>query len=152
VAVVGAVKFELTGDKELDAKLSKLPLTVQKKCLRPGLREGAKVILDEAKANAPKKTGALAKGLKVRAAKRSRKNRWLVTMRVITAAGFFKGSDFYSSFQEFGYRLGPRKLGNKRKQIPGKHFIEGAAKSKGDAAKGAALKRIAEDIEKEAAK
>lgn len=53
------------GLAELNKFLQQLPAKVEANVLRGGLRAGAKVVLPEAKANAPKDTGQLAAGLKI---------------------------------------------------------------------------------------
>jgi len=61
------------GDKELEAAFNALALGAQKKVFRPALRVGGKVILTSIKARVPRKTGNLAKSIKLRASRRSRK-------------------------------------------------------------------------------
>jgi HK97 gp10 family phage protein len=65
------VKFD--GDKELEAAFNALAFGAQKKVFRPALRAGGKVILAAIKARVPRLTGNLAKSLKLRSQKRSRK-------------------------------------------------------------------------------
>lgn len=148
---MSGLTFSLTGDAELDRKFRSLPLRVEKKVLREGLREGAKVVQEAAKRAAPRLTGLMKSAIRVRAAKRSRRNKNLVTIRVVLGQDFFKGETFYGAFQEFGWKAGPRKKGSARPQIEGKHFIEDAYKTAGAAAKAVAQKLIAEGIEREAA-
>ena len=66
----------VTGDKELDRKLSTLEPKVQKKVARKGMRKAGKVIQAAAKSNLASnqsvETGELSKGIRVRAMKRSR--------------------------------------------------------------------------------
>lgn len=145
------ITFQLTGDKELDRKFQELPAKVEKKVLREALRPAAKIILAQAKSNAPVLTGNTKESLKVRAAKRSRRTKNYVGIQVVTGKDFFQGQTFYAAFEEFGHRIGPRRLGDARKQFPGVHFIEHAYEQKADEAKALALKLIAEGIEREAA-
>src|SRR5438132_1009826 len=63
----------VTGAKELMAKLEKLDKVTAKRALRKGTRAGAKQIAATARTIAPRRTGALASTIKVRALKRSRK-------------------------------------------------------------------------------
>jgi HK97 gp10 family phage protein len=58
--IVGVIK----GGDELAALLGQLPVEVETKIMRQGLAAGANVIRDEARARAPKKTGALARSIK----------------------------------------------------------------------------------------
>ena len=61
------------GDKELEAAFNALAFGAQKKVFRPALRVGGKVLLAAIKARVPRKTGNLAKAIKLRASRRSRK-------------------------------------------------------------------------------
>ncbi|WP_417848372.1 HK97-gp10 family putative phage morphogenesis protein [Thalassoglobus sp.] len=63
----------LTGVKEIDKKLATLEQKLQKKVLRKAMRTGMKGIQSEIKARMPKDTGATAKGVKVRAAKKQKR-------------------------------------------------------------------------------
>lgn len=75
-----------------------------KNALRTGLRAGAKRILSAVKAYAPVDTGALEESLKVRAIKRSRKNKDSVGVTIGTRASdnLFVGETFYAGMQEWG--------------------------------------------------
>lgn len=141
------VRFTITGHKQLDRKFAALPPKLQKKILRPALRAAAKIVLDQAKANAPVQSGRLKKSLKVKAAKRSRKTKHEVAINVITATGWFTGEAFYAPFQEFGWMVGPRRLGNRRKKQPGSRFIRRAYEDKGPQAIARALQLIRSGIE-----
>lgn len=161
------VSFALTGDRQLDAAFVELPKRVQKKVLREGLRPAAKVVQGQAKSNIPKRSGRAAESLKVRAGKRSRANPDRVSVLVITAAGWFKGDQYYLAFGELGFKLGSRKaytfpaglrykLGKSRwlkQRIPvgGKHWIKGALDTRRAEATALAQQKIAEGIEREAA-
>jgi HK97 gp10 family phage protein len=149
-----ALEFTLTGDDKLDRAFQALPRIVQKKVLREGLRPAAKLVKAAAVAKAPKRTGALAGAIKVRAGKRSRKYPNSVRVQVAVGKEWFKGDEFYGAFEEFGWKSGRRvKKGraDHRKQIPGRHFIQGAYQDQGEAAKQVAQSKIVEGIEREAA-
>jgi len=116
----------ITGLKETIERLEKLDAAVQKKILRKALRAGAKLTLAAAKANAPFKSGDLKRSLKVRAG-RSKKG----TIRVIMGSGrkWFQGTrQFYGSFITLppGFRIGNRRLGNKRRLVPYNKYMENA--------------------------
>ena len=64
----------VTGDKELDKALEKLPLAMQKKPIRKGTRKVAHVVAAAAKMRAPVDTGDLEESIKVRAAKFARRS------------------------------------------------------------------------------
>lgn len=90
----------VTGDLELDAKLSTLEKKVQKKVAKKSMRKAAKeIILPEAKNRVPVDSGALEESLVVRSLKRSRSR---IGVEVRTKEGFFKGDEFYGGFIEFG--------------------------------------------------
>lgn len=92
----------VTGDKELDRRLRSLPPKVLKKLARRAVRPAAKEVLARAIDEVPVDTGDLEDSLKVRALKRSRKNKDKVGSRVVTGEGFFKGDQYYGGFVEFG--------------------------------------------------
>ena len=66
--------IELLGDKELIATLQSLPENMERKILGQAIKEAAKVVLAAAKSRAPRgATGNLARYLKIKALKRSRR-------------------------------------------------------------------------------
>ena len=145
MAVTGSIK--LIGGKELDRKLKALPRKVAKKILRQALRAGAKIILAQAKANAPVATGQLKKSLKVRAMKRTRKG--TVGFKVQTKAGDFKGDEFYGSFLEYGFRRGKRPgkgAEYTREIVPAQPFMRPAFDSKKDEAVAVISKELSAKI------
>lgn len=94
------VKFK--GGRELSAFLDSLPDKLAKGALRSAMRAGAKVILDEARAQVPVDQGALRDSLKV--STRAGKN------GVVTAT--VKTRMFYARFVEFGtaaHEIAPKK-------------------------------------------
>jgi HK97 gp10 family phage protein len=72
MATAKAVSIDFIGDKGLARALKRLPITLQKKIVRPALRKGFKVVFDASKAAAPVGEGRLKRKLKLRATKRSR--------------------------------------------------------------------------------
>ena len=95
------IQFSLAGDLETLQLLRELPQKLVKGALRKSLRESAKIIQRGAKFRAPQKSGLLAKTIKVRAFKRTRKA--VVGFTVGTAAGDYRGQTFYGGFQEYGW-------------------------------------------------
>lgn len=142
--------FQLTGHKHLDKVFQTLPVRVQKKVLRKPLRDAAKIIHAQAKANAPVRTGLLRSSLKVRAGKRSRRFKNEVRIVVVTEGGFFKGKAFYGGFVELGFRRGHRRLGKVRRKVPGQHFIKRAYDQTEQRARRVAISGIAAGIIQEA--
>lgn len=137
------IRLEVRGAKELKRQLDQLADVEIRKILRKAMRAGAKVILPAARANAPVgATGAIRKGIRVRAARRSRKYIGIV---IVLGKGFFLGDEFYGAFQELGWKTGKRKSSNRR-QIPGKHFLQRAAEQKGKAAGDVVIARLWQGI------
>lgn len=64
----------VTGVKEIDRRLKTLPLRVQKKIVRKGMRAGLKVMAAEVKQEVPVLTGLTRSAVKVRAVKRRKRN------------------------------------------------------------------------------
>ena len=133
----------LIGEEALRKKLDGLKKTDAKAALRKGTRAGCKVIQKRGQELAPKRTKRLARNIRVRALPRSKK--WVGTM---VRGTNYKGDEFYGAFQEFGWRHGPRKLGDKRKKIEGKHFMERAVKEVGPQAIDVARAETVAEIER----
>lgn len=85
--------------KALEAALKALEPKVEKKILKKGMRTGMKLIQQAAKEKAPVDTGLTKKGIKVRAAKRSRKG---IGIDVTIGEGDYKGETYYAAFLEYG--------------------------------------------------
>ena len=125
------VTVTIAGTRELAKLLKSLPENEVKKAIRKGTRAGSKVIARVAARRAPRKTGALARSIKVRAMKR-RRNR--VGTVVVAGNKTFTGDTFYGGFQEFGWHIGKRRTSNgtgSRRFREGEHFFERAARDKG---------------------
>lgn len=101
----------LTGDKALNRKLKKLAGKEAKAVIRKATRPALKPVLQEARAEAPKRTGNLRKNIKIRALPRSRK---FFGSRVTSGAGKSEnsGDAFYGAFLEYGTKRGiePRRF------------------------------------------
>lgn len=132
-----AATITLTGDKRLDRAFAQLERKTQKQLLRPIVRAAAKQIADSAKQYAPKDKGALVRGIKVRAAKRSRTTAHLVQNVVtilpsITDPDYTEGLDtFYPNAVELG-----------TEHAPAQPFLRPALASKGPPARDEALRKI----------
>lgn len=127
----------IAGLPELQANLASLPERVQRKVLGPALREGGQVILKRTRQNAPRLSGDLAKSYKLRAAKRSRKNK-SVTLQITTGKTLFSGKTFYGGFIEYGTA-----------KMRGRHFMAQAFTQVAGTANTVAVTRIKEGIERE---
>lgn len=90
--------FNVKGLAELNRVLNQLPVKVERKLLRGGLRAAAKVIEAEAKRRVPVRTGLLRDSIRVSTgAKRGGK-----VYAHIKAGGRKKGQAFYAHMVEFG--------------------------------------------------
>lgn len=120
--MAGAINITLSGDRQLLAKLDRLSKKDSRAVVRKAARKAAKPVMQQARANAPVKTGALKKSIKVRAIKRSRTR---IGVRISTTGleSVFQGKQFYGAFQEYGWKPGGRK---------GKIAYETAARVKKD--------------------
>ncbi len=92
--------FKITGAKELQRRLRKLPRVVQRKLMREALRAAAAPVLAEAQRLVPVDTGQLRSSLVIRAAKTKR--RGSIGVQVQTRDGAFKGDEYYGAFVELG--------------------------------------------------
>lgn len=85
-------KITLKGAEEVIEKLRSLRTKDMKAAVRKGSRAGSKLVQQQAKQNAPRRTGTMAQSMKVRALPRSRK--WTGSVVKTTA--------FYLGFVELG--------------------------------------------------
>jgi HK97 gp10 family phage protein len=67
------LEIGIEGLAELNAKLQTLSVKIERNVMRGALRAGQKVVLDEARASAPKDTGALAKSIRIRPGRKLKK-------------------------------------------------------------------------------
>lgn len=65
------LQYRVSGLRDLDEALKQFPAKLQRKYLARALRAGAKIIQQQAQANAPVKTGALRRNIVVRSAPRN---------------------------------------------------------------------------------
>ena len=85
---------QIKGLKELGEALQTLPVKLERNVMRSAMRAGMKIIMDEARANVPARTGALRDSFKIS----TRVTRGTVTAKV--SVGDRKA--FYGRFVEFG--------------------------------------------------
>jgi HK97 gp10 family phage protein len=155
--------IEVTGLKQLGETLRALDDKMIKKVVRKGLRAGAKVTLAAVRADAPKRTGTMARAFAVSGGRQ--KNKGTIGVQVAVGKKWFVGDQFYAGFQEFGWSVGKRtteivrhqertRKGKKslftdtRRRIPGKHFVEQAAERTAEAAVAAIVETIRAEIDK----
>ena len=98
--------FSFTGAKrdikKLDQLILALPKSLANKGARKATRAQAKIVLEDAKALVPIDTGELERSLKVKARKRSRRNKGTVGHAVTTGQQLFVDDQFYGAFVELG--------------------------------------------------
>lgn len=96
--------ISLLGDVELERKLQALPEKLERKVIRQAIRKGGQPILRDARANANKLTGAMARSIKLRAMKR-KKGRIGVRIQTGTRLELGIRADdpyYYPAIVEFG--------------------------------------------------
>lgn len=135
----------IKGSRAIERAFRELPRKIATKLVRRSLREGAKIVQAQAKADAPVDTGLLEKSIKVVSGRSRKKGVFL--MGVLIGSGNFKGETFYGAFQEFGWKTGKRGSVHRRK-IPGKRFLKRAMRGMRDEAQRVILETIADGIDR----
>lgn len=121
MAFRGTLKL-LNGDA-LAKQLKNLDLQVQKTILREALQAGAKPIFARTIQDAPVKTGAIRRSIRVKT--RMRKHKPIVLIQ--TASGNFRGDTFYAPFGELGTKERVQKrTGRKLGKMIQKNWMRGA--------------------------
>lgn len=138
------MKVEIEGLKECLASLKDLEPRLQKSIVRKALRAGANVIRKAAQSDAPVQSGLLRKSIKVKAGKRSKHS---ISINVGVGAKWFTGPAFYGAFVAFGHKVGSRKLGDSRAQVPANDFMSSAYNSSKDAAMSAVISTVENGID-----
>lgn len=126
-----SVSFEVKGLQEVNRALYRYSQQLGDKVVLKALREGAKVMQKQARANAPKRTGKLRRNIFIKNSKIYSKRRSKDVLGVymsISQKG--KASNrrnaFYGRFIEHGFTSGH----GKGRRIPGKQFIGRAYRQK----------------------
>ncbi len=135
----------ITGQRKLDRKLRRLDRKVQRKFQRRALRAAAKIVHADAKARAPKRSGIMARQLKVRTG-RTRRGQASVLVRT----GTRKEMGNIPNTPKGGYYPAHVELGTKKR--PAKPFLRPALAAKRDEAIMAYRQSLWNDIRSEAAK
>lgn len=115
------LSVEIVGLKELDRALQELAWPAARRALRKGMRQGANVVRDEARAKAPVRTGNLKRKIRTRERSEEAGN-----MRFAVEV---PRSAFYGRFIEEGWMP---EYGNSR--VPARPFLRPAAENKTEAA------------------
>lgn len=111
---------EVKGLKETSDKLKALANKVEKSIVRKGLRQGGKILLNSARSLAPVQSGRLKRNIKIR---NGRSQKDSISLSVGVSSKDFQGETYYASFVLYGHRIGSRKLGDSRKEIPPNDFL-----------------------------
>lgn len=101
------LKMVYTGSKSLDRLLNALGSDRARELSRDAMRPAVELIAEEARRSAPRRTGALAGSIVVRAMPKRTNGR--IGFTVQQRAGAFKGQQYYGSFLELGYMSGRRR-------------------------------------------
>ncbi len=104
-----AFEIRLEGFHELSQAFNKLPVTLQKKALKPALKVGAKIIQADAKRLSKRKSGDNKRFIKIKSMKRSRvKIGWNIVTGTREQLGIDKDDPFYYPMVlEYGSRKQP---------------------------------------------
>lgn len=136
----------ITGIEQAGAALKELDAKVQKTIVRRGVRVGCKIWLEAARGEAPVQSGKTKKNIKIRNGKAGQGK---FALNVGVNAKDFAGPTFYSSFVLFGHKVGSRRLGDKRKEVPANNFLKRAFEEKKEAVMNAATESIAAQIQEQ---
>lgn len=135
--------IHVRGLAELNRELAAFPTKIKKKAVRRAIAAGAKIVQKDAKASAPRRTGATRRAIATKSTpSRSRPDRVRSSVFIRTSGNRTKAArarnedPFYWYFQEFGYRAtgrGAKTSGLSRadfrargRKIPGKRFMQRA--------------------------
>ncbi len=106
--------IKLTGTKEIARRLKKMDADMRKKHVDPSLRKGAKVVVDEVKAQAPVVTGRLQASIIARKDRKgSTRGSTMYKIGVMKRAWYFR-------LVEYG--AGPHEITSKKKIMSAKSF------------------------------
>lgn len=122
------VTVSLTGLKEAQRALYAYSRQLGDRVVLASLRQGANLVLRQARANAPVRTGLMKRALVVKRSKIYNGRRMENILGLYLSLR--KGPAYYGKFQESGWRAGSKNT----RQIPGKRFVQRAFQSQQDAA------------------
>jgi HK97 gp10 family phage protein len=122
------LNLQLMGDDALIRRFNALPEKMQGKVFRPAVRVATKLVMQDAKKNAPKRTGALRRGLFIKPFKRKRRGGNIGLMILTPTRDKLNiKSDakwYYPSLAELGHKK--RKSGGR---VEGRPFLRNAIKN-----------------------
>lgn len=128
--------FKIDGVNEIQRAFRELEPKLAKKVIRQAIRKGLKPVLAAARRNAPSKSGALRKLIKIKAAAKRRRG---VISLTVNIAGNRQGKAFYGAFNEYG-----------TSRIKARHFMAAAFEETKVQAAEIAKREILDGIEREA--
>jgi HK97 gp10 family phage protein len=102
------IDITMLGDKELEKALAAIDEKMQKKLMQNALREGAKIIAEEAKARVSKDSGALAKSIRVRTLQQKKRGALGVQVETGTRQKLGIPAEqygYYPAALEYGWRM-----------------------------------------------
>lgn len=147
------ISVELSGAelRSVERAIAKLgDSTTANQLVGKAARVAAKAhLIKPAKAAMPMASGQLRKATKIRSIKRRRDS---AGVQVGFSEKDFVGDQFYGAFQEYGFRVGPLRLGDARTKIAGRGMLRKVADQHGKKAQDMAAKLIADAMEKMAKK
>lgn len=135
------VKFTPRQLKSIETAISKLgDVKTANQVVSKAARIAAKVhLLPQSKKATPKQSGVLRKSTKIRAIKRKKDT---AGVSIGYSDKDFTGDAFYGGFVEYGFKVGPRRLGDARKSVKGQFNLKRVAEQNGNRAVQYALKLI----------
>jgi len=132
----------IDGFDETDRRITGLTDSMRNDILRPAVREGAELVVDDARAHAPVITGAVRDAVGILAIELPTKDVALVSIGNL-------GGVLYFNWLVHGHRAGPRRLGNRRRWVEGNEFIQDAYANKCQEVQELVSQRVLEGIERE---
>lgn len=125
-----------------------------KPILKDAMKAGGKIIQVDAQANVkdgpgtehPK--GMLRRSIKTRTSSRNSLVR--VTVGTSSKSNLYVGKTFYGGFREYGHKIGSRKLGAARRDVPPHPFMSKAVKDKGNQAGALVIQMVQDGLAKAA--
>lgn len=110
---MAVTRLYITGIKRIDRALKLLPMKVQKKIIRPAIRDGLKLVKAEMEVQVPRDTGLTGRNIKIKAVKKRKVGRIAMLVQVSAKApGLVKTTKagkrhFYPADEEYGNRDHP---------------------------------------------
>jgi hypothetical protein len=134
----------IDGFDETDRRIAGLTDSMRDEIIVPAVREGAELVVDDARAHAPRVSGALADAVGILAIELPAKDLALVSIGNL-------GGVLYFNWVVHGHRAGPRRFGNRRRWVEGNEFIQDAYANKCQEVQELVSERVLEGIERELA-